>query len=169
MTNEIYIRKAHPNDLDCVLKIYSDARQFMKESGNPDQWGESYPPAEIVREDLSESGHGYVATDGKDIFAVFYFKENADDPEYRKIYDGKWLSEKEYGAVHRIGISNVARGKKIGKLCISWALQKTGNIKIDTHESNLPMQRLLLSLGFTHCGSIYLEDGSRRMAYQCII
>lgn len=168
MTKDIYIRKAYPDDFDEVMQIYADAREFMKENGNAQQWGNSYPPAETVREDVSENGHGYVATDGKELLAAFYFKENADDPTYREIFDGEWLSDLPYGVVHRIGVSKSGRGKKLGRLCLSWALEKTGNIKIDTHLDNLPMQRLLSSLGFTHCGSIYLEDGSHRMAYQCL-
>ncbi len=167
MTNEIYIRKALPEDFDAVMQIYANARRFMKENGNPDQWGDSYPPVETVKEDLSENGHGYVATDGQDLLAAFYFEENADDPTYREIFDGEWLNPLPYGVVHRIAVSNLGRGRKIGKLCLSWALEQTGNIKIDTHTSNLPMQKLLTSLGFVHCGSIYLDDRSRRMAYQC--
>ncbi len=168
MTNEIYIRKALPDDFDEVMRIYADARQFMKENGNPDQWGDSYPSAEMVKEDLSENGHGFVATDGKKLLAAFYFEENADDPTYREIFDGAWLNDLPYGVIHRIGVAKAGRGRKIGKFCISRTLEQNGNIRIDTHICNLPMQRLLASLGFVHCGSIYLEDGSHRMAYQCI-
>ena len=169
MSENIFIRKAVPEDLEQVLRIYADARKFMKENSNPDQWGDNYPPAETVINDLSAQGHGYVATDGKDILAVFYFEENADDPTYREIYDGKWLSDLPYAVVHRIGVSSLARGRKVGRLCLSWALDRSKNLRIDTHKNNLPMQRLLSSLGFTHCGSIYVEDHSHRMAYQCTV
>ena len=39
-------------------------------------------------------------------------------------------------------------------------------MKIDTHRENRVMQKLLEKNGFTYCGIIYAEDGSRRMAYQ---
>lgn len=168
MTGNINIRKARPDDLDAVLQIYAGARAFMKENGNPEQWGDSYPPVATVEEDLSENGGAYVATDGSEILAVFYFEENADDPAYREIFDGEWISSLPYGVVHRIGVAAAGRGKGLGRFCLEWALERTGNIKIDTHKSNLPMQKLLTSLGFIHCGSIYIEDGSHRMAYQCI-
>lgn len=166
MTDKIYIRKAAPDDLDAVMQIYSQAREFMKKSGNPDQWGDSYPDVDTVKHDLSPNGGGYVATDGENIFAAFYFEENADDATYRKIFDGEWLNALPYGVVHRVGVGDLGRGKGLGSLCLSWALEKAKNLKIDTHLDNLPMQRLLEKLGFVRCGSIYLEDGSHRVAYQ---
>ena len=36
----------------------------------------------------------------------------------------------------------------------------------DTHEDNLPMQRVLEKNGFQRCGTIFVEDGSPRIAYQ---
>ena len=38
-------------------------------------------------------------------------------------------------------------------------------IRIDTHEKNLPMQKALLKQGFTHRGTIYIADGTARMAF----
>ena len=138
----------------------------MKKSGNPDQWGDFYPPAETVQADLSENGGGYVVTNGEHLLAAFYFEQNADDPTYREIFDGAWLNSLPYGVVHRVGVGDMGRGKGIGKLCLEWAIKESGNIKIDTHKDNLPMQKLLTRLGFIPCGSIYLEDGSHRIAYQ---
>jgi GNAT superfamily N-acetyltransferase len=83
-----------------------------------------------------------------------------------EITDGKWLNSLPYAVVHRLAIGENARGKGIGRLCLQWALDSYPNLKIDTHTSNLPMQRLLRSLGFVHCGSIQLADGSHRMAFQ---
>lgn len=169
MNDKIYIRKATPEDFDEVMLIYSQAREFMKKSGNPDQWGDFYPSADTVKADLSADGGGYVATDGESILAAFYFEKIADDPTYRQIFDGEWLNSLPYGVVHRIGVGDLGRGKGLGRLCLSWALDQAKNLKIDTHLSNLPMQRLLEKLGFVRCGSIYLEDGSHRIAYQCKI
>ena len=44
------IRKAERKDLSDILRIYAYAREFMKEHGNPDQWGMVYPSPELVRE-----------------------------------------------------------------------------------------------------------------------
>ena len=40
------------------------------------------------------------------------------------------------------------------------------NIKIDTHEDNLIMQKLLEKNSFKYCGVIYLLDGSKRIAFE---
>ncbi len=167
--DNIYIRKANLGDFDAVMQIYAQAREFMRKNGNPDQWGDYYPPAETVKEDLFENGGGYVVTDEKNILAAFYFEQSADDPTYREIFGGEWINDLPYGVVHRVGVGELGRGKGIGCLCLSWALSAAGNLKIDTHVKNLPMQRLLEKLGFVRCGSIYLEDGSHRLAYQCVL
>ncbi|MBE6607338.1 MAG: GNAT family N-acetyltransferase [Ruminococcaceae bacterium] len=168
MADNIIIRRSRPEDFEQICALYADAREFMKENGNPDQWKDTHPSVDLISEDISENGNGYVAADGDTVLAAFYFEENADDPTYRVIYDGKWLNSLPYAVVHRIGVSKAARGRKVGKLCVKWATERAGNVKIDTHRDNQPMQRLLTSLGFVHCGTIYVNvDGDRhRMAYQ---
>ncbi len=168
MADNIIIRRACPEDFDQICRLYAQAREFMKQNGNPDQWKDSHPSVDLISEDISENGKGYVAAEGETILAAFYFEENADDPTYRTIYDGEWLNDLPYAVVHRIGVAEIARGRKIGKLCIEWAINKAGNVKIDTHRDNLPMQRLLSSLGFVHCGTIYVnvDTDRHRMAYQ---
>ena len=86
------------------------------------------------------------------------------DETYNKIYDGQWLNEKPYGYIHRIAGDGKTKG--VGSFCINWAFEKCGNMKIDTHADNKPMQNLLLKLGFKKCGIIYIADGSQRVAFQ---
>ena len=168
MTDNVIIRRSRPEDFEQICALYADAREFMKENGNPNQWKDSQPSIDLISEDISENGNGYVAVDGDTVLAAFYFEENADDPTYRIIHDGKWVNSLPYCVVHRIGVSKAARGRKIGKHCLEWAIAHSGNVKIDTHIDNKPMQRLLSSLGFVHCGTIYVNvEGDRhRMAYQ---
>jgi RimJ/RimL family protein N-acetyltransferase len=49
---------------------------------------------------------------------------------------------------------------------LTWCLEQRGNIRIDTHDDNLPMQRALEKNGFVPCGRIWCEDGTPRIAYQ---
>ena len=46
---------------------------------------------------------------------------------------------------------------------------KLPSIRIDTHDDNLSMQRFLTKYGFTHCGTIYLENKETRRAYEKIL
>ena len=158
------IRNATYNDLSDILKIYQDARQFMSESGNPNQWGKANPPRERTEADIAESSLFVVESNG-DILAVFFYRYG-NDPTYNKIYAGDWINNKPYGVIHRIAVSSKARGKGIASVCFDFALKQSGNLKIDTHKDNLPMQRSLAKFGFTKCGIIHLANGDERIAYQ---
>ena len=73
------IRKAVPEDFERILEIYACAREVMKNSGNPDQWGDFQPPRELVEYDISVS-RAYVMEEEK-IHGVFVIIEG-DDPLY---------------------------------------------------------------------------------------
>ena len=105
------IRKATSADLQIIFDIYESARQFMSISGNPNQWGKTNPTRERTEADLRENNLYVVDEDG-DILAVFYYNF-ADDPTYKTIYDGSWLNDRPYGVIHRIVVSDKARGKGI--------------------------------------------------------
>ena len=158
------IQKADISQLPRILEIYEKARAFMAESGNPDQWGTGYPPEEMIRQDIRD-GKSYVNLEGDHIRAVFYFAVEAD-PTYGYI-EGSWLNDAPYGVIHRIAVDGSGRG--VAAECFAFAAQHCENIRIDTHEKNIPMQRCLAKNGFTRCGTIYLEDGDPRIAYQKVI
>ena len=73
------IRKSVKEDIPRVLEIYADARRRMRESGNPTQWGDVWPPDDMIREDCSPEGHGYVIADGERICGVFAFYLGEDE------------------------------------------------------------------------------------------
>ena len=158
----IEFRRAQAADMDKILAIYEDARAFMKRSGNPDQW-KSYPEEKILLEDI-EKDRLYVAPENEQILAVFcYF--SGDDPTYAEI-DGAWKNSLPYGVIHRIAVSGAARGKGIAARCFDFAFSACGNLKIDTHKDNIPMQRALEKCGFEYCGVIRIESGDERIAFQ---
>ena len=39
-------------------------------------------------------------------------------------------------------------------------------MRCDTHKDNLPMRRTLEKNGYTLCGTIHVEDGIPRVAYE---
>jgi hypothetical protein len=43
------IRKATIDDLDDIMGIYKIAQDFMIKSGNPNQWGHSYPTKDLLK------------------------------------------------------------------------------------------------------------------------
>lgn len=155
------IEKATFSHLSQIMAIYERARAFMAENGNPDQWGTAYPPEEMIRQDIL-NGKCYVNLEGNTIRAVFYFAVEAD-PTYGYI-EGAWLNDAPYGVIHRIAVGE--NGKGAAAECFRFAYSKCPNLRIDTHEKNIPMQRCLMKHGFRRCGIIYLEDGDPRIAYQ---
>ena len=54
------IRKAAPEDLPRIMEIYRSAQEFMIKSGNPGQWGRSYPTKDDVADDI---GQGFYMDD----------------------------------------------------------------------------------------------------------
>ena len=157
------IRNTLETDLEKIGKIYENAKKFMRETGNLNQWNGERPNAQTAREDM-EKGVGYVAEDAGEIVAVFMFSQE-NDPTYAKI-EGAWLSDAPYGVIHRIAVAK--QGQGIIGYCIDQCFALCQNLRIDTHRDNLPMQRALLKRGFRYCGVIYLENGDERLAYQKI-
>ena len=158
------ITNALPKDIDTLLDIYDTARQFMREHGNDVQWVNGYPKRELLLKNISD-GKLYKVTDGDEIAAVFYFAVEAD-PTYAVI-EGAWKNDSPYGVVHRVAVKSGKKGT--GSAILEWALNKYPHIRVDTHKLNLPMQGLLNKNGFEYCGTIYVEDGTPRMAFEKII
>ena len=157
------IRKAALGDLGRIMEIYRAAQEFMIMSGNPGQWGRSYPTEEDVGDDI-EKGFCHVIYDDTGIHAVFALCEG-EDPYYAHI-DGAWLNDGEYAAIHRIASDGTFRG--VVAAAVGYCREKFSNVRADTHEKNLPMQRALGRCGFVRCGTVYVRDGSPRIAYQLV-
>ncbi len=161
------IRHASEDDFLRMMEIYAYARNYMAAHGNPLQWGPTnWPPQALIHEDIANN-HSYVCTDdNENIIGTFFFVHGPDiEPSYRNITEGHWLDESPYGVVHRIAADGSQKG--IGAFCLNYAYSLCNHLRIDTHIDNLVMQRLALKLGFTHCGTIYVEEDSYpRLAYE---
>lgn len=158
------IRKAKLSELEEILFIYSNARDFMKKHGNESQWAGGYPGEATVKEDIA-SGRLYVCVDNGILAGVFCYFEGIE-PTYTKIYGGQWLSAEPCGIIHRIAVSQSFHGRGVAAFCFEYCFKKSGSIRIDTHRDNIPMQRALQKNGFVRCGIIYLENGEERIAFQ---
>ncbi|MGE5614380.1 MAG: N-acetyltransferase [Bacillota bacterium] len=161
----MYIRNAETNDLPVIMKIYEKARLFMKNNGNPTQWGSEYPQEEIVAKDLSD-GNLYVCLENNNIVGVFAFIIG-EEPTYQRIEQGAWHSSMQYGTIHRIASDGSTRG--IAKSCFDFCSKKCNYLRIDTHSNNKPMQAAIKKYGFQECGIIYVRDGSERIAYDYLV
>ncbi len=157
------IRYTEIQDIGAVMKIYADARIFMKEHGNTRQWyRNAWPPESLIREDIQKH-RSYVCMNGNEIVGVFcMIKGKHADPLYDDI-EGKWHKDAEYGVVHRLAVK---QGYHAGTFCINWAYEKCGYLRADTHPDNTVMQNLFDKLGFQKCGIVHVvEDDDPRLAY----
>ncbi|MBQ9058095.1 MAG: N-acetyltransferase [Atopobiaceae bacterium] len=163
---DFVIRKGQMEDLDTLMEIYAHAREFMAEHGNESQWGPTqWPPRNLIAQDI-EQGTCHVAEYDGRIAATFFYDAGEDcEPCYRVIEDGSWADDTAYGVVHRIASAHIVGGA--GQACLTWALEQTPHLRIDTHKDNIPLQTLLKKLGFSHRGTIYVyEDEQPRMAFE---
>lgn len=157
----LQIRKARRAELDRILAVYDQARQFMRSHGNPTQWQGGYPYPDVLEEDI-QAGQLYVLTEGDEICGVFAFIPG-EDPTYGYI-EGAWHSDEPYAAIHRVASTGKCKG--ILAACVAYCAQRCGHLRIDTHKDNHVMQKALEKQGFSYCGVIYLETGSPRLAYE---
>lgn len=160
------IRKAKQDDFDEILRVYESAREYMRQSGNPDQWGNEKPKKETLIDDIKKGELFVGEKDRGGICFVFAFILG-EDPTYSYIENGSWISDAPYGTIHRIASDGTITG--VVKTAVDYCSKTISNIRIDTHEKNKTMQHVVEKIGFSKCGIIYIDDGTPRIAYQRIM
>lgn len=157
------IERAKIGDLDSIWQIILYAKESRKRDGST-QWQNGYPFRETILEDIKQ-GNAYVMRNEEGIqvyVAVIFGKEQA----YENI-EGKWLSDGDYCAVHRLAISETMKGKGLAQKM----LQEVENIakenqvlsiKIDTNFDNIPMLKIIEKLGYAYCGEVYQNNEPRK-------
>ena len=156
------IRKSSISDVDLILCLLEEGRKKMAAEGNLNQWKVGYPSREQVLKDV-DKGVSYLIFQGGEAIATFVLMEGPD-PTYQYIYKGNWLNDDSYAVIHRV--ASIPQVHGIMNKILDFAFSKTKTIRIDTHEDNLLMRKLLKKNGFNYCGVIYLENGSSRLAFQ---
>ena len=67
------IRHSEEKDIARIMEIYEYARDFMKKTRNPKQWGATnWPPEALIRQDV-RTGHSYVCEEDGRVVGTFYF------------------------------------------------------------------------------------------------
>ena len=89
------IRLAVPEDFTSIMSIYAYARSFMQETGNPNQWGNHFPPEELIHNRIRDK-QLFVLEENGTLHGAFAFIIG-EDPTYLQIDDGSWLSDAPYG------------------------------------------------------------------------
>lgn len=156
------IRQAELQDIPALMEILDIARRFMACTGNPNQWVGGYPSREVILEDIRQ-GRSYACEEKGDMVGTFCFLQGIE-PNYLRIYDGAWLNDAPYGVIHRLAASGTVKG--VAARCIGWCAGRCSDLRADTHRDNVIMQHILEKNGFMKCGTIVVENGTPRIAYQ---
>ena len=155
------IRTATPEDLPALGLVYAAARRFMAANGNPTQWSDRYPLPEDLEEDIAK-GQLYVWVPGGTVHGAFVL-QLGEEANYREI-QGAWRSDTAYGTIHRVASDGTAPG--LFAACMDFCKGRMNHLRIDTHQDNAPMRHLIARHGFLPCGTIRVEDGTPRLAYE---
>ena len=156
------IRKAELQDLDSIVRILLEQKKYLKDKGIP-QWQGEYPNEDTFKNDIAE-GRLYVLADQNEVkafFALIY-----PDHNYDYIEDGKWLDDSKYIAVHRMAVDSPCKGKGCAGIIFDYLKSNYPHIRIDTHARNSSMIRAVTKNNFEYCGVVYMEDGTKRNAYE---
>lgn len=161
------IRHAVQDDLPEILRVYEAARQIMRDADNPTQWGDTWPPEDVVQNDI-EKRISYVVEDDTGIHGIFVLLFG-DDPMYEVIEHGSWPNNRPYVTIHRLASDGLIRG--IFQASVDFARQEAEraglrDIRIDTHADNTIMLHCIEKAGFGHCGTVYHIDDTPRTAFQ---
>ena len=156
------VRKSKKEDLPEIYRVIAAGRKFMRDHGNNVQWTKSDAIEKQIPGDI-ERGDSYVITDEDgNICGAFAFIIG-EDPTYQVIEDGAWPDDEPYGTIHRIASDGTRHG--ILKAAVSACEKMIDNVRLDTYETNLTMQKCAKREGFTYAGIIHVGDGTPRYAY----
>ena len=141
----LVVRKSEYKDLDRMKEIFSAARKYMRESGNPNQWGDDRPDMEQVKRDI-DVGNSYIIESNGEAVGTFAFIRGID-PTYLKI-EGAWIDDASYGTIHRIASDGSMKG--VFETALRFAESFGEDVRIDTHEDNQTMLHLIEKKRYQH-------------------
>ncbi len=170
------LRKTEPFEIGRVLEILSEGRRAIASLGI-DQWQDGYPSREVIEDDVEKGISHVLECQGRIEGTVVLMSDR--EPTYDEIIDGAWLTDgTNYFTVHRIALSDSLRGKGAASFVVECAARMAKergcvSVRVDTHEGNVAMRRMLEKNGFRYCGIIYLDPSRtekvKRVAYEKIV
>lgn len=164
------LRKAQESELPAVWEIIQYAIEQRRLDGSQ-QWQDGYPNETSIRSDW-EKGFAYVVTDEEENILAYAAIIFEPEPAYEGI-EGKWLTNNDYVVIHRVAVSEKAKGKGIATELFRMieplsVEQGVFSIKVDTNFDNAPMLKILEKLGYTYCGEVYFR-GAARKAFEKVL
>ncbi|KAB7666479.1 GNAT family N-acetyltransferase [Bacillus sp. B1-b2] len=166
------LRKATMQDIPAIMEIIREAQSYFKEN-EINQWQNNYPNHSTIEKDI-ENAYSYVLVDNNNTILATVSISFDSDTNYEQIINGSWLTNEAYAVIHRLAVKNTVKGQGISSIVlreIENMCHKNNipSIKVDTHEQNTSMQKLLQKNDFQYCGIIFVADQSPRVAFEKLI
>ena len=164
-------RKTEEKDKKQVISLWREAQAYFREQ-EIDQWQDGYPDEACLDLDVAK-GSSYVLEDAGRVIATAFISFDGE-PDYLHI-EGKWITDGPYGVIHRVAVAGEAKGRGLAGRLVEEAVamcreRGVQGLRVDTHQDNRSMRRMLTKNGFTYCGIIRLtRDGAPRVAYERLI
>ena len=165
------LRTTKKNELEHVMKIIEEGREFLKEQG-VNQWQHGSPSRDMIINDINE-GISYIYEKSGKLVATAMLTTFDEDYEN---YPTFWSENSSYLAIHRLATSKQFRNQGIAREFMEdiYLFAKSQNIKylrIDTHLDNKIMRKFLSRFGFEEKGIIKLTmknilEDKERVGYE---
>ena len=165
------LRKTKEYELERVMKIIEEGREFLKEQG-VNQWQYGSPSRDVIINDIN-AGISYIYEKSGELVATAMLTTLDEDYEN---YPTFWSENSSYLAIHRLATSKQFRNQGIAREFLEaiYLFAKSQNIKylrIDTHLDNKIMRKFLSGFGFEEKGVIKLTmknilEDKERVGYE---
>ena len=167
----IMLRKAKNNELDKILQIINEGKQFLKEQGI-NQWQHGAPGINDIEKDIKQETSYVYELDGEIVGTAML---NTYDADYEK-YPTIWTKCNNYLVIHRLSVKKECRSQGVSHKfmndIILFAKENSVEyIRIDTHKDNVIMRKYLSKNNFKELDEIKLSmknslDDKERIAYE---
>ena len=162
------IRLANLNDLVEIERLLIETRGYFKKAKIP-QWQGIYPAVEDFVTDIQRE-ECYLALINQKVVGMIVISSQ-EELNYQAMVSGHWQSQGPYTVIHRLAVSQSARGAGIGRQLMNFAetitlARQRQIIRVDTHELNRGMLALLEASRYQTAGVIKVADGSLRLAFE---
>ena len=165
------LRTTKEYELERVMKIIEEGREFLKEQG-VNQWQYGSPSRDVIINDIN-AGISYIYEKSGELVATAMLTTLDEDYEN---YPTLWSENSSYLAIHRLATSKQFRNQGIAREFMEdiYLFAKSQNIKylrIDTHLDNKIMRKFLSRFGFEEKGIIKLTmknilEDKERVGYE---
>ena len=165
------LRKTKKDELEFVMMIIEEGREFLKEQG-VNQWQHGSPSRDVIINDINV-GISYIYEKSGELVATAMLTTLDEDYEN---YPTFWSENSSYLAIHRLATSKQFRNQGIAREFMEdiYLFAKSQNIKylrIDTHLDNKIMRKFLSRFGFEEKGIIKLTmknilEDKERVGYE---